>query len=337
MTCRAETHEQRLSYRLRAETHDPGTAAVPGAPLTRFLRAAPEGPAEVTLDEPSLTVRCGEARLTLKTAPASVFPAPPSAKAPDLTLPAGILTRLFGQTCFAASAESDRLVLCTVLVTLTGATLQVTASDGRRLAQAWRRDDTVPSNGEHVVPLELLVPRRSAVTLHGLLRDAPADAPTALALVAASRSGGSSRLLVTTPDWSWDSQLLQGTYPDVSRAIPTTDGERCEVERQALLSALSQTMILAHPNDGVDLRFSGTALAISGTTDGQRASVEIAATWPGVPRTVALNPRLLTQALDVLDDGPVQLAMHGELEPVVVTAETTPQWRYLLMPMTRPA
>jgi DNA polymerase-3 subunit beta len=329
LSCRAETPEQDLSYQLAAEAHDPGTAVVPGVPLTRFVRAAPEGPAELTLDEPTLGVRCGQARLTLKTAPATVFQPSPVTPPPDLTLQAGILARLFTQTCFAAGADSDRPVLCGVLVTVTGATIQLTATDGRRVAQAWRRDHTPPSNGEHVLPMDLLVPRRSALTLQGLLRDSPADAPATLALA-------KNRLLVAAADWFWHAQLLGGTYPDVTRAIPTTESERCEVAREALLAALSQAAILARGSDGVELRLAAQSLAVSGTADGEVGRVEIPARWAGIPRTVALNPRLLTQALEAIDGASVQLTLHGDFEPLVVTAEASPQWRYLLMPIARP-
>lgn len=328
LRCGAATLDQGLLCTIAADVHSRGAIAVPGAALAHFVREAPKGQISLILDDDRFIVKCAQARLSLKTASPDLLAKLPEPSAPVYTGQTGPLGRLLQLTRFAAASDITRPT-GGILLTITNAMIALTTTNGFHLAQAWASNPPAPSNGSHNIALNLILPRRSAATLHGLLQATAPDTDVALSLT-------DERLIAVTPDWRYHTGLLRGPYPDVSAVFPAGARETCDIERQPLLKALTQTAIVSGGREGVQLDFAVDTLTIRSANPDNSvcyACISLPAVWPCAPQTVRLNERLLGNALGAIEDERVQIALHDPRKPLLVTSHVTPHWRYLLMPI----
>jgi DNA polymerase-3 subunit beta len=192
-----------------------GATTVSAVMFHEITRKLPDGALVELSVEPGgnmLLVEAGRSQFKLATLPKEDFPVMASSEySANFKAPAVLLRRLFDKSKFAISTEETRYYLNGVYLHVatsdSGPVLRCVATDGHRLA---RIDAPLPAEAEGMPGV--IVPRKTVGELRKLLDDDEAE-------IAVSVS--ESKIRFATPEITLTSKVIDGTFPDYSRVIPT--------------------------------------------------------------------------------------------------------------------
>lgn len=312
----------------KAEITAPGAVAVPADVLGGFARKLPSG-AAVALEQGDgkVVVTSGRSRLTIPLFPAAAFPVMEDGSSPlSFTLPAPVLSRMLAQTRFACSTAETRYYLCGVLMhvrqTDAAARLACVATDGHRLAYA----DTDPPESLTGKALNAIVPRHTAALIAKLLADDLGECEVAFS---------PSHIIVRAAAGVLKSKLIDGSFPDYERIIPSEAPHTLRLARAAAVEALSRVMIVA------DERARAVRLCVSAeqltfrvrNIDRGEACEDLAAAFDGPALDLGFNGKLLADALGQSAGEDVTFALGAAGAPALVRDPSAPDAFSVLMPL----
>jgi len=211
-----------------------GSTTVSAVMLHEIVRKLPDG-ALVSLSEDSaagrLTITAGRSTFNLATLPKEDFPVMATSEySSNFSAPAPVLRRLFDKAKFAISTEETRYYLNGVYMHVsqgeTGKVLRCVATDGHRLA---RIDAPLPEGAEGMPGV--IVPRKTVGELRKLLDDDEAT-------IAVSVS--ETKVRFATPVITLTSKVIDGTFPDYTRVIPTGNTRKLEVDASEFARAVDR-------------------------------------------------------------------------------------------------
>jgi len=314
---------------VNAEASGGGTT-LPAQVLYDIARKLPDG-AQVELEAEAggdrIKLRCGRSTFTLSTLPTEEFPELSKAEfGCHFALGAEDLRGLIDRTGFAASTEETRYYLNGIYLHTTEhegvPVLRAVATDGHRLA---RVEIPRPAGAEHM-PGGAIVPRKAVQELRKLLE-------TAEAQVSVSLSETGIRFVVGSVELT--SKLIDGTYPDYERVIPTGNDKRLEVESDALAEAVDRiSTISSERTRAIKLAIDANRIQLSASdpTYG-KAMEEIDVRFDGAPMEIGFNARYLLEILRRIDGGMAALDLADPAAPTLVRDMTDSSALYVLMPM----
>jgi DNA polymerase-3 subunit beta len=285
--------------RIACDVAEAGAITVPAHLLHDITRKIPDG-AQVTLatEDTRLILRSGRSRFTMQTLPESDFPDIAAGEfSHSFALPAKDLRALIGQVDFAICTEEMRYYLNGIyLHTLEKdgeERLRAVATDGYRLA---RLERPAPE-GSGGMP-GVIVPRKAVTELGRLARDHEGDVAFDLSAQKIRASFGEGAAVIT-------SKLIDGTFPDYQRVIPTGNDRSVTLDRAELLAAVDRvSTISSERGRAVKLGLAGNVLTLSvNNPDAGAANEEIAVEHEGAPLEVGFNARYLADILGVLEGG----------------------------------
>lgn len=306
-------------------------ATVPAKLLHDILRKTPEG-AEVSLqpeaDGSRIVVRAGRSRFTLQAMDSKDFPDLSDVETGDGDhVPAADLARAFEACAFAISTEETRYYLNGIYLHAVadgaGTVLRAAATDGHRLA---RFDMPCPA-GLAGMP-GVIVPRK---TVHEMLRDLKAAGKDETVTIAVSPL----RLRYASPRLALASKLIDGTYPDYTRVIPTANDKRVTVEAGALAAAADRVSTIASERSrAVKFEIGEGRIALSvANPDAGEARDEVEADYDNADLTIGFNARYLTEILAHVPGDTVLIKLAGPGDPTLLMSREGAEALYVLMPM----
>lgn len=265
---------------------------VPSSLLHDAVRKSAEG-VEITIavEKAGILLAAGRARFRLPTLPAEDFPTIASGDLPHhFTLPAATLARVLDTVAFAISSEATRYYLNGVYLHTDGDHLFAVATDGHRLA---RMTLALPA-GAADMP-SIILPRRAVALLQGMLAEKASEKGEA-ADVAIALSGNKIRF--ETGAGVLVSKLIDGTFPDYRRVIPTGNENRFTLDRAALAGAVDRVMTIGTGR--------GTAVKFAFAPEDATESLRLSAVNP---ETGAANDEV---AIEASDGQPVEIGFNGK-------------------------
>src|SRR5215210_1748579 len=323
-----------------ADVSRPGATTMPAHVIYDIVRKLPEG-AQVSLemrDTGSMQIRSGRSRFTLQTLPESDFP---DLAAGDLScrfqLPAADLKRLIEKTQFAISTEETRYYLNGIFLHTVeansgaGAMLRAVATDGHRLA---RVEMPAPQGAEGMPGV--IVPRKAVAEIQKLVEDGEASigvelSPAKIRLTFNGPAGGdaSARGVVLT------SKLIDGTFPDYQRVIPSGNDKRLIVEREDFARAVDRvSTISSERGRAVKLALADGRLTLSvNNPDSGSATEEIEVDYDAGPIDIGFNARYLLDITGQLDGDTALFKLADPGSPTVIQEREGASALYVLMPM----
>lgn len=316
LTCTGASTSAMMRIAVDADVTKPGETTVDAARLHDIVRNFPKGATvKMELGE-SLKVTCGRSRYTLGVLPAKDYIAFPLENMRPIgeTHCAG----LWRTVAFAASNDPSRYYMSGVC--LNG--VDAVATDGHRL-------------GKQIGDLEMPI-MTVPVAAVGVI--AEMDAPVSL-----SFNGGI--LLAEYGRVAYATKLVDGTYPDYKRVIPSQFASHFTIDRDALKSAVVRASSLSEMKSrDVVLTFSngedGTLLIESVGTDANAGHEEIDIEGSEGPDVkIKLNSKYVLDALGALaneNDEKVTFRMNGGDGPCLITpagAKDGNKALYLIMPL----
>ena len=215
-----------INEHVAAAVDQAGSTTVSAHTLFDIARKLPEG-AQVQLSaaEGRMTIVAGRARFSLGTLPRDDFPVIAEGDLPTaFELPAETLKQIIDKTRFAISTEETRYYLNGIFLHVSEqdgeAVLKAAATDGHRLARVTvKRPD-----GAEKMP-DVIVPRKCVAELRKLLDEVDGS-------VGVSLSG--TKIRFDLGQAILTSKLIDGTFPDYSRVIPTANEQDPQARSQEL-------------------------------------------------------------------------------------------------------
>ena len=314
---------------IAAEVAPGGSTTVPAHMFYEIVRKLPEGSQvvlEASGDRAVMAIRAGRSRFTLQTLPESDFP---DLAAGDMThkfnLAATDLKRLVDKTQFAISTEETRYYLNGIYLHIAGsgknATLRAVATDGHRLAQA----ELAAAAGADGMP-GVIVPRKTVSEEQRLVEGS--DAEVAIEV-------SSAKIRFTLGEVVLTSKLIDGTFPDYARVIPTGNDKELTVDKKDFEAAVDRvSTVSSERGRAVKLSLSGGRLVLSVTNpDSGSATEELEVEYDGDPIDIGFNSRYLLDIAAQLDGEVSILKLADPGSPTLIQDKDAKGALYVLMPM----
>ncbi|MDQ0325828.1 DNA polymerase-3 subunit beta [Rhodopseudomonas julia] len=317
-----------VSNRMPAMVEQPGAATVPAHMLYDIVRKAPEG-SEISLttgDGGTMKLMAGRARFELQMLPDTDFPDLDPGELPvRFVLTASELRRLIERTQFAISTEETRYYLNGIFFHVAGEgperRLRAVATDGHRLAKA---EMTAPEGSDEMPGI--IIPRKTIGEMQRLLEDGDTNVSLELSDTKIRLSAGS---IVLT------SKLIDGTFPDYERVIPSGNDKEMVVSKDVFKNAVDRVSTISSDRGrAVKLALSEGRLVLTvNNPDSGSATDEIDVDYDAEPLEIGFNSRYLLDIADQLTTGEARFELADPGSPTLICDKEGGDALYVLMPM----
>lgn len=299
---------------------EPGAITVPARLLQDFVASLPSGVIDLRLDEYKLHIKSGSYTSSINGINADDFPVMPEIKEKtSWSLSSKTVKQVLQQVVFAASNDEARPVLTGVNVHTHEGKLYMAATDSYRLAEKY-----VGKNKENV---QLLIPANAMQDLLRIVSDSSEDVEVV---------HDSQQVMFRVGDVELVTRLIDGTYPDYRKLIPSTFSTVAKLKKQDFLSISKVASLFARESAGsvvIAVDEQDGALQVRSVAsqlgeNSSKAHAEI--TGEG---EITLNSRYLLDALNALHGEEVEFCFNGKLEPSVLRDPANTDYTHIIMPL----
>ena len=301
-----------------------GEVTVPARKLADICKSLPEGSRlDFTLDEQRLIIRCGRARFSLSTLPASDFPNIDHASpALEFTVFQSQLKRLIDSTAFSMAQQDVRYYLNGMLFEITPRRLRTVATDGHRLALATINTELPGASAD----MQVILPRKGVLELQRLLQEPDAEVRVIV---------GPTLFQAATSEFSFISKVVDGKFPDYDRVLPRTAGRALEGPRATLKDALSRAAILSNEKfRGVRIVIeAGNLQIVASNPEQEEAEENVAVEYTGERVEIGFNVGYLIDVLSALTGEYVRVRFSDGSSSVLIEELSDEGALYVVMPM----
>lgn len=308
-----------------------GAITVSAHTLFDIARKLPDGAqVELTAAEGRLTVVAGRARFQLATLPRDDFPVIAEGELPtQFELAAELLKTIIDKTRFAISTEETRYYLNGIFLHVADdggpaggqAVLKAAATDGHRLARV-----TVPRpEGAEAMP-DVIVPRKCVGELRKLLDEV--DGSVGVSLSPSKIRFDLGQAILT-------SKLIDGTFPDYSRVIPTGNDKMLKIDPKSFMDGVDRVSTIAtEKTRAVKMALERDKIVLSVTSpENGAAAEEVPGEYAAMPFEIGFNSRYLLDILHQIESDLVEVHLADASAPTLIRENDKSPALYVLMPM----
>ena len=306
-----------------------GATTVSAVMLHEIVRKLPDGALVSLTDDPRtgrLTVEAGRSTFALATLPREDFPVMASSEyQTNFSARSGVLRRLFEKSKFAISTEETRYYLNGVYLHVAegedGRVLRCVATDGHRLA---RIDAPLPAGAERMPGV--IVPRKTVNELRKLLEDDEAD-------IAISVS--ETKVRFATSEIALTSKVIDGTFPDYTRVIPTGNTKRLEVDASEFAKAVDRVATVSSERSrAVKLILEEDKVTLTvNSPDSGMAQEELVVAYGDDRLEIGFNAKYLLEIASQIDRENAVFMLNASGDPALVREGSDSSAVYVVMPM----
>ena len=317
-----------IAEAVAAQVNEAGETTVPVHMLYEIVRKLPDG-CQVVLEGDEahgMKIKSGRSNFRLGCLPVADFPQMAGGDLPhSFVLAAAELRALIDRTRFAISTEETRYYLNGIyLHAATGGefpALRAAATDGHRLA---RVEAPLPQ-GASGMP-GIIIPRKTVQELRKLIEDATGDITLSLS---------ETKIRFVCGDTALTSKLIDGSFPDYERVIPTANDKLLELDPKAFATAVDRVAIITSDKSrAIRLSLSPGLLVIEATSaENGSASEEIDISYDGAPLQIGFNARYLLEIMQQVQGDVCRLSMADASMPTIIRDGADESALYVLMPM----
>lgn len=308
-------------------------------------------PVEIRATADSCLIVSGKSKFTLPTLPAQDFPSIGTPTNPETILMHNSdLFELINKTRFAIAIQEVRHYLTGLLLQIENAQVTSVATDGHRMAVAFRTVHPADSAFyENAQPRthQLIVPNKSVAELEKLLNEHKKQTPEPIGVALRTDEeflsvslnfgdlddhkipSGDLEVTLTT-------RLIDAKFPDYRRVLPTDTNRTAIFAKDEIMTVLKRVAILSDESlRGVVINFdnSDTATVRSYNTDkGLEATETLPVNFMGEPIEVSFNDIYLKAVFNVLN-GAISLQMSHPSQPTLIKQVGDERHLFVVMPM----
>jgi DNA polymerase III subunit beta len=329
VTFRATDLDIEVQDRAAAMVEKAGATTVSAVMLHEIVRKLPDGALVSLADDAAsgrLVIAAGRSTFSLATLPREDFPVMASSEySTRFTAPAPVLRRLFDKAKFAISTEETRYYLNGVYMHVAtgdgGAVLRCVATDGHRLA---RIDAALPDGAADMAGV--IVPRKTVNELKKLLENDEASIDVAVS---------ETKVRFATPEITLTSKVIDGTFPDYTRVIPTGNTKRLEVDASEFARAVDRVATVSSERSrAVKLSLDEDRLVLSvNSPDSGAAEEELAVAYGEDHLEIGFNAKYLLEIAAQVDRENAVFMFNGSGDPALMREGNDTSALYVVMPM----
>lgn len=307
------------------EVLTPGSVVLPVDRVGSILRESSDEKLTIEADLQGTVIKGGRSVFKLPAENPDEFPPVTDFKETRYhEVSAKLFRELIRRTIFATDTESSRYALGGVLLEFEQAKIVGVGTDGRRLA---KMEGPAMSVAGHLTGDTMtIVPTRAMQ----LIERAISDSDGVVRIAARAND-----ILVNTPRVTIHSRLVEGRFPRWRDVFPDRrDPIRIELTVGPALSAHKQAAIVASQESrGIDFTFGeGSLVMQASTAERGQSRVEVPISYPGVPVTLTLDHRFVSDFLRVLEsDGLFTIDIQDGASAALFT--TDDGYGYVVMPL----
>jgi len=324
--------ELAVSCWIGAKVDEEGSTTVPARVLSDFVNSLPPDQIKMELNPQTQTLhlKCARYDANIKGIDAQEFPIIPTlAQEKTIALEPDALREMIEQVVFSAATDESRPVLTGVSAKFEKDKVTFAAADGFRLSV---RTATLSQPVDH--PINAII---SAKALQEVARVSGDQQDPVQILVTENRS----QVLFKLTNIEIVSQLIDGTFPDVTRIIPESYATRTMVNTADLNNAVKASSVFARESmNNVRLQIApanemgGGKITVTATSAESGDNVgDIDATIDGAPVEIAFNARYLADVLSALRSPQVAIETSSSTSPGVFKAVGRDDFTHVIMPM----
>ena len=303
-----------------------GATTVSAHTLFDIVRKLPDG-AQVSLAaaEGRMTIMAGRAKFSLATLPRDDFPVIAEGDLPtQFELPAETLKQIIDKTRFAISTEETRYYLNGIFLHVSDEAqpvLKAAATDGHRLARV-----TLPRpDGAEGMP-DVIVPRKCVGELRKLLDEVDGSVGVSLSNSKIRFDLGAALLT---------SKLIDGTFPDYSRVIPTANDRILKIDPRAFQEGVDRVSTIAtEKTRAVKMALDRDRITLSVTSpENGTAAEDVPGDYAAMPFEIGFNSRYLLDILAQVEGDMVEVHLADAAAPTLIRENDKAPALYVIMPM----
>ncbi len=309
-----------------AAVDTPGATTVSAHTLFDIARKLPEGSqVQLSAAEGKMTIVAGRARFQLGTLPRDDFPVIAEGELPiQFELPAETLKQIIDKTRFAISTEETRYYLNGIFWHVADdgqPVLKAAATDGHRLARV-----TLPRpDGAEGMP-DIIIPRKCVAELRKLLDEI--DGSVGVSLSSSKIRFDMGQALLT-------SKLIDGTFPDYSRVIPTGNDKILKIDPRSFEEGVDRVSTIAtEKTRAVKMSLDRDKITLSVTSpENGTAAEEVPGEYAAQSFDIGFNSRYLLDILGQIEGDTVEVHLADASAPTLIRENDKSPALYVLMPM----
>ena len=312
-----------------AKTIQVGATTAPAHMLYEIVRKLSDG-SQVELTYPDekgqLTIASARSKFSLSTIAVEDFPVISGDKLPiSFVMPKDELADVIDRTKFAVSTEETRYYLNGIYIHAkkegSAAVLRIVATDGHRLACV---ESPLPKGAEDIQGV--IIPRKTITEIRKLLDDNKVEDVTV--------ELSENKVRFTMRDVTLTSKLIDGTYPDYERVIPTDNDKNLELNVKELASAVDRISVVAERTRAIKMLTNSNKITITTSSpDLGSASEDLEATYENESLEIGYNFRYLLDILAEIKGENVRISFSDGSSPSVIHDTSDSSAIYVLMPM----
>jgi DNA polymerase-3 subunit beta len=315
-----------INETIAAAVDQPGATTVSAHTFFDICRKLPEG-SQVSLAaaEGKMTIMAGRAKFQLGTLPRDDFPVIAEGELPvSFELPAETLKQIIDKTRFAISTEETRYYLNGIFWHVSDdpvPVLKAAATDGHRLARV-----TMPRpEGAEGMP-DVIIPRKCIAELRKLLDEV--DGSVGVSLSPTKIRFDLGQALLT-------SKLIDGTFPDYSRVIPTGNDKILKIDPRSFEEGVDRVSTIAtEKTRAVKMALDRDKIILSVTSpENGTAAEEVPGEYTSLGFEIGFNSRYLLDILGQLHGDTIEVHLADAAAPTLIRENDQSSALYVLMPM----
>jgi DNA polymerase-3 subunit beta len=309
-----------ITHYIGSKVSEEGSITVPARLMQDFVSSLPSGIIDLKVEDTKLKIKADKYNSTINGTLADDYPVMPRIQdGTTWSVSAVALKRSLQQVVLAASSDDARPILTAIYFHTADGNLYIAATDSYRLAE------------KKVIALDhdvkLLIP---ASAMQDLLRIIGDDDEEIVV------THDDQQVLFTVGDIELVTRLIDGTYPDYRKLIPSSFTTSAELQKSELVNITKVSSLFARESAGsVTLELDEDEKQISIRSIASQLGENTATATAEVSGTasITLNSRYILDALGVIGDADIRIGFNGKLEPCVIRGTKDQDYLHLIMPL----
>ena len=219
-----------------------------------------------------------------------------------------VLKNIFNQTAFAASNQESRPAITGINFKIDKNTLDCTATDSYRLAKK-----IIKLNQDNLEETNIIIPTKNLIELSKMFSDEDENVEIHIF---------NNKIIFKFGTIIMLSRLINGTYPDVSKLIPSEFLLKISVNTNEFYSLLDRVSLFSteEEKNTIKLECNGNEMIVSSNIPEIGNVVEKLKIEKNNNENIkiAFSSKYMMDAIKVLDCEKIELSFNGEIRPIVI-------------------
>lgn len=315
-----------ISYTFGAEVKEEGSLTVPARMFQEFISNLEPGKILINADKNVLNLTSfPKSKAKFNGMSAIEFPEIPTLKENSkyIQINSKVLSNLVSHTHFSSSSDVTRPVLTGTYINFADGAISFVTTDGFRLSEK-----------THIVEgdydsFNVIVPTKS-------LSDVAKIFSGNEDLISINFSENDNLLFFTSGETSVAVRVIDGSFPDYKKIIPTSSVFNAKLNAQELLNAVKLTNVFSKESSApikVEFLNDGIVKVYSSNLDSGENISEFECQVEGENVTLSFNSKYLTDFLTNLKSNNLEVSSNGGSTPALFKSPDLENFLHLIVPM----